>query len=43
MHRISTYIRRNHLAVVALFFAVGGGTAVDWKLRAFAMCARITH
>ena len=27
MHRISTYIRRNHLAVVALFFAVGGGTA----------------
>jgi hypothetical protein len=27
MHRISTYIRRNHLAVVALFFAVGGGAA----------------
>ena len=27
MHRISSYIRRNHLAVVALFLAVGGGTA----------------
>ena len=27
MHRISNYIRRNHLAVVALVFAVGGGTA----------------
>ena len=27
MHRITTYIRRNHLAVVALFFALGGGAA----------------
>jgi hypothetical protein len=27
MHSISTYIRRHHLALVALFFAIGGGAA----------------